>query len=354
MNLLAFLQPAHGPSKKPAFPGAASAQSESTTTFTQGSEPLGAAPPSFPATPPTTRNVHNSDVDIRCIDDFQPKPHIFGRDDEIKKIVGAVLDGKVTLVAGGPGMGKTALATAAFYDDSVVRRFGRRRIFASLEAATEARAILAKLVEALGAPPTGDDVTLLRIIEANSAEKPLAAILDNAETVFDVDRASSERLLNVVAQIKGLSLIVTIRGVPPPIPGAVQIDDLPKLSVGASQDAFLAIAGGTFSGDSDLSHLLEALDGHALSIHLVAAQAVGLPSLKGLRESWDEAHAEILRISGQEEGRLTSVRASLALSLNSNRMKSTPLARRLMSLLAFLPADCTRHTRYPCSVNGER
>jgi tetratricopeptide (TPR) repeat protein len=155
--------------------------------------------------------------------------------------------------------------------------------------------------------------------------------------VFDANRSTAERLLTLVSRIPGLSATITIRGVAPPIPGTIQIDNLSKLDPDAARSAFLAVAGGLFRDDPDLPHILDALDGHALSVRLVAARAIGSPSLEGLRESWDEAHAELLRISGEEEGRLTSVRASLALSLNSNRMKSTPLARRLMSLLAFLP-----------------
>lgn len=112
------------------------------------------------------------------------------------------------------------------------------------------------------------------------------------------------------------------------------------------------MAGTRFKDDSDLPQLLQALDGHALSIRLVAAQGIGLPSLKGLRESWDDAHAEILRISGETESRLTSVRASLALSLNSRRMKATPLARRLLALLAFVPAGLAEANVR--SVLGER
>jgi tetratricopeptide (TPR) repeat protein len=309
--------------------------------------PLGTQPPPLASSNerdvgetklPIEAHKPDQNVNIRCIDDYEPRPQIYGRDDEVQTIVSSLLEGKTTLVAGGPGMGKTATATVAFYDPKVVAKFGRRRVFASLETATEPRAILARLVEALGLPPTGDDVSLLRILETDAAAQPLAAILDNAETIFDSDRAATERILNLVAQIQGLSIVVTIRGIPPSVPGAIQIDDLPKLAIRPAQEAFLAVAGTLFTNDPDLPHLLEALDGHALSIRLVAAQAIGLPSLKGLRESWDDAHAEILRISGEFESRLTSVRASLALSLNNRRMKSTPHARRLMALLAYLPS----------------
>jgi hypothetical protein len=286
------------------------------------------------APPPLTADP---DTGIKCINEHEPKPEIFGRDSEVESVVTALLAGKPAIVAGGPGMGKTAVATAALYDPRVISKFGRRRVFASLEAATEPRAILSKLVEQLGLPPTGDEVSLLRILEAAASERPLAAILDNIETVFEGDYEHSERLLNLVAPLKGLSLVVTVRGVPPAVLGAVRIEDIPKLDGRAARQAFLATSGEALAADPDLPRLLEALDGHALSLRLVAAQATGVPSLSGLRESWDEARAEILRRPGQAESRLTSVRASLLLSMNSTRMKSTPLARRLLSILALLP-----------------
>jgi tetratricopeptide (TPR) repeat protein len=361
-RLRTFLEPRKPPIEKPAYPGSAPSEL-SSTAFTQDSEPLGVKPPNFPAADtietksadagtPYPSPTLDPNLSIRCIDDHEPKPQIFGRDDEVETIVSSLLDGKMILVAGGPGMGKTAVTTVAFYDPRIVARFGRRRVFASLETATEARAILAKLVETLGLPPTGDEVSLLRILETTAAEEPFAAILDNAETVLDADRSAAERLLKLAAQIQGLSLAVTIRGVAPSIPSAVQIEDLSKLDPDAARDAFVEVAGTSFKGDPDLPHLLHALDGHALSIHLVAAQAIGSPSLAGLRESWDEAHAEILRMSGEEESRLTSVRASLALSLNNRRMKATPLARRLISLLAFLPAGLAETD--VCSLLGKR
>jgi hypothetical protein len=346
-QLITFLQPAQSPTEKPAFPGNAVDATSSQTPFTAGSEPLGSKPPIFPLVSSTEKqaaggvthitSIADLDTIVRCINDHEPKPEIFGRDDVIETIVDALLNGQTTLIAGGPGMGKTAVATAALYDQRVVSHFGRRRVFASLETATESRAILVKLVETLGSPPTGDEISLFRIIEAAAAETPLAAILDNAETVFDADRPATERLLRLLAQVRGLSLAVTIRGVAPHIPEAIRIDDLTKLDAEAARDAFLAVAGKSFTDDPNLLLLLEALDGHALSIRLIAAQATGSPSLNGLKESWDEVHAEILRVSGEQESRLTSVRASLSLSINSRRMKSIPLARRLMTLIAYLP-----------------
>lgn len=294
---------------------------------------------STPAIAPTPSElIANPDATIRCIDNYEPSPEIFGRNNEVEIIVSALAHGAPVIVAGGPGMGKTSIVTAALYDPRIIERFGRRRVFASLEAATEPRAIVSKLVETLGISPTGDEATLLRIVVTSAAERPIAAVLDNVETVFDSDRAEAERLLNLIARIKGLSVAITIRGVPPSVAGANLIDDLPKLDSTAAHDAFLSIAGASFATDPDLPALLNAFDGHALSICLVAARSNGLPSLQGIRESWDEARAEILRRPSEEESRLNSVRASLALSLSSRRMKSNPFARRLLALLGYLPA----------------
>lgn len=198
-RLLEFLQLPKPPSEKPAFPGAHAAPIGSAT-FIEGSEPIGDRPPTFPASPSkeersekisTPVPSHHLDPDdaIRCIDDYEPRPVIFGRTEEVEMLVDGLLKGKPVLVAGGPGMGKTAVATATLYDTRIVARFGRRRVFASLETATEPRAILAKLVETLGLPPAADEPSLLRIIEANAAEGAIAAILDNAETVFEANRA---------------------------------------------------------------------------------------------------------------------------------------------------------------------
>ena len=251
-------------------------------------------------------------------------------------------------------MGNAAIATAALYDPRIASSFGRRRVFVSLEASTEPRAILAKLVETLSLPSTPMKSPLLRILEAFAAERPLAAVLDNVETVFETNADEAERLLNLITALNGLSLVVTIRGIPPAVPHAVQFDDLPKLNPGAAQQAFLALAGQAFVSDPDLPRLLDALDGHALSIHLVAAQAAGLPTLAGLRESWDDAHAEILRRPGKKESRLTSFRASLLLSLNKQdeinttcaaialptRLSARRLGRRCGAATTWRPRNC--------------
>jgi tetratricopeptide (TPR) repeat protein len=278
--------------------------------------------------------------EVRCIDYEWPKPEAFGREDEIGRVARALAEGRPAVVAGGPGMGKTTVAVAAMYDPAVKARFGRRRVFATVEDAPEPRAFLAKLADALGLPASGDEASLLRAIENACAAAPVAAILDNAETALDADVPEGQRILRLLAQVPNLSLAVTMRGVPVQLRADAEVlGDLAPLQLDAARSAFLAVAGPEFEHDPFLDPLLEStLDGHALSIQLVAAQAVGLPSLAGLHERWNEERGTILKQEGAKESRLTSGRASLALSLKSLRMAGQPLARRLLALLAYLPA----------------
>jgi hypothetical protein len=346
-RLISFLQPAQSPTTRPTFPGNNPPLPVRVAAFVEGSEPLGSSPPSFPAPPiedksaearaPIPPSPTDRRLGIRYFDDDVPKPQVYGREIEIETIVDSLLGGRTIFLIGGPGMGKTTVTNAAFYDQRILTRFGKRRVSVSLVTATEPRAILVKLVEVLGFPSTGDDASLLRALEIGTAEQPLAALLDDAETMIVGDPIASARIFNLVESIQNLSLVITARSAPPPISDEFDTFHLSNLSQSAERHAFLAVAGNSFRDDPDLLPLLKTLEGHPLTIRLVAAQAIGAPSLKGLRESWEDAYEAILRMPHEAEGLDTGVRASLALSLNSMRMKATPLARRLLATLAALP-----------------
>lgn len=274
---------------------------------------------------------------LPSIDQQEPCPEIYGREEELESIVNALILRRPVVIAGGPGFGKTALASKAMYDPRLISEFGRRRILVSYESASEPRDILARIVDILGLTATGDEIALLRQIESATENGEILVLADNLDPIFDGDRSEAERILRLAAQHRGLTLLSTIRGLAPLIPGGFAIEDLGKLNSPADVNAFSSIAGDSFATDPDLFPLLDALDGHALSIQLIAAQARGLASLSGIRESWEEEHAAILKRPGEDEGRLNSVRASLQVSLRSNRLSKSPLARRLLAMLSHLP-----------------
>lgn len=279
----------------------------------------------------------NRSSDVISIEQQEPKPDLFGRDEHLSEIEAGLLSGRSVVIGGGPGLGKTALAVGALYRQAVVEQFARRRFFVSVEADREARAFLTGLAGVLGIVATGDEVSLLRQLQV-AADTPTVAILDNAEHIFESDRSGAERVLRLLAQIENLSVVVTTRGAVPAIAGAVSIPDLAKLPSDAAKNAFVNRAGQLYRDDADLDSLLDALDGHALSIDLVAAQVVDGASLSYIQGAWQEMRAAVLKKYGVVESRLTSVRASLALSLQSDLFKKMPIGRRLMAILSMLPA----------------
>ena len=157
-------------------------------------------------------------------------------------------------------------------------------------------------------------------------------ILDNLETPWRKDIAATEALLGRLAAIEGLRLVITVRGEPPGI-GARTLRNVEQLQDADARALFLRHAGDQFAADPALPGLLKALDGHPLSIELLAANAQGKADLKGLAADWNDRRADLLR-RGAANDRKTSLRASLDLSLAALDPPSP--AHRLIRLMALL------------------
>ncbi len=265
-----------------------------------------------------------------------------GRDSEKQRLVALILApgrGPI-IVSGGPGIGKSTLARAAAHDLAVCRRFGERRIFVLLDAARSGTALLASVAQSLELDADGSTDAILDRIAALVANDPLLAILDNLETPWEAESGQTQRLVDQLGAIPRLTLIVTVRGGIPLLQRRRMLEDLSPLSSDAARQLFVQTAGERFEADPDLAGLLDDLDGHPMSIELLAGQADGATSLRILHERWREKRAALLvYASAQAEDRLTSVRASLRLSIQSQLMQDS--GRRLLSLLALLPAGLT-------------
>ena len=150
-------------------------------------------------------------------------------------------------------------------------------------------------------------------------------------------RLATETLLGRLAAFERLRLVITVRGDTPHIGGhgALTLQDVEQLDDTDARALFLRHAGDQFAADPALSRLLRALDGHPLSIELLAANARGKSDLSGLAVDWSDRRAYMLRRNGAADSRLTSLRASLDISLAALNPPSA--AHRLIRLMALLP-----------------
>jgi len=272
---------------------------------------------------------------------FPVDPKMIGRKDRLAELVEAILTrAEPILVPGALGMGKTTLAVAACHDRAVIERFGAsQRFFVNLEPVPNAEGVLRALANALGLDPSGAASALELAIGEACAARPALAILDNLETPWRGQRVETEAVLERIAAVPGLHLIVTVRGALPFIRGgSFALRDIEQLNADEARQLFLRYAGSYLGADRALPGLLAALDGHPLSIELLAANAAGKANLAGLAADWRTRSAKILE-RGSAGRRLDSLRASLEISLAA--LGESSAAYRLLRLIALLPVGMT-------------
>ncbi|HEY8125074.1 MAG TPA: SIR2 family protein [Methylocystis sp.] len=272
---------------------------------------------------------------VNRIDLAIANPHPVGRLGEINEVITAALDGRPCLITGGPGMGKTTLAVAASYDGNLIERFGERRVFVNLENRADPLDALILLAAELGLSPEPKQSATLAAIRYSCEKESTFAILDNVEGLIEADEPETSRILSLLRDTAGLSFVVTSRESLPFLSGWTKIDDLSPLSLKESRDLFCKIATSVGKDDPDLEPLLIALDGHALSLTIIASRVDSDLTLGPMLRRWENEKALLLRRPGLQEARSNSVIASLRVSLTSRHM--TPVAKRLLAILGFLP-----------------
>ena len=181
---------------------------------------------------------------------------------------------------------------------AVIARFGEaRRFFVNLEPAPDAEGVLARSPTDLGLPASGAVPQWRPTIAAACAGQPTLAILDNLETPWDKDTAATEALLGRLAAIDGLRLSSPF--------AASRRNSRRRRSNAAGRrtasERRCARPVPAPCGDRISPPIRpcptssSALDGHPLSIELLAANAQGKPDLKGLAADWNHRRARLLR-----------------------------------------------------------
>jgi len=260
-----------------------------------------------------------------------PAGYCIGRDAEVAEVVATLLADKPQPlpILGGPGMGKTTIALTALHDKRVATRFGSRRWFIRCDGVKTRQELAAAIAQAMAIPISPEVET---VVLAELAAKPSALLIDNAETPLDAGKEEVVELIANLASIESLALIVTIRAQkrPPGISWRSTME-AERLDPADAREVFVKVAGRPlFANDPDLGKLLEALDGMALAITLMARYAEAYETLEPVWSSWQAKHTAMLR---EGAGRLANLNTSFDLSIAVLSSE----ARRLLSVLAMLP-----------------
>ncbi|KAJ7463280.1 P-loop containing nucleoside triphosphate hydrolase protein, partial [Mycena latifolia] len=265
------------------------------------------------------------------------QPLIFhGRESELQDIVKMLNeeDSPRIAIIGAGGMGKTSLARATLHHPEIVIKY-EHRLFVACDSVNTSIGIAAILGAQLGLQP-GKDLTK-PVLWSFSSKRSLLLILDNLETSWEAkeSREGVEELLSLLADIKHLALIITMRGAERPAKVRWTrpfLQPLKPLSDDAAWQTFVDIAE-DFHKTEDIKDLLHLTDNMPLAVDLIA-HLVDTEGCSNVLKRWSTEKTSLLSV-GQD--RRSSLDRSISLSLSSSRMASLPGAKDLLSLLSILP-----------------
>lgn len=237
------------------------------------------------------------------------------------------------IVHGEGGIGKSTVAMKVMLDRTIRKLFDDQRTFVRCDGIKTRDTLLDHLVAELDVHLGGQvpQAALIAHLRANKA----ILVLDNFEDLCPNGPATGvEDLLAAMAESS--QLILTKRGTPDLQLARLKSVSVEKLDASTSRKAFLAYvdnAGGHADKGPAFDALLDRLDGYPLAISLVGRAMVSGITTSQLLLQYDR----LAKSYGHANDRISSVVASIRLSLESKLMLETPGARETCFLLSLLP-----------------
>nr|GAT49889.1 predicted protein [Mycena chlorophos] len=289
-------------------------------------------------------------------------PQVFhGRQPEVDTALALLLDPAPRIAILGPGgIGKTAFAKFLLHHPSTAEKYtqttdaGRtveHRYFVSCEASPTLADLVLAVAKVLGVDMRGGPATILgAVYRALRALKgtPVLLVLDNFETPWEPTdvRPKVEGFLAKLAEMDHVALLVTMRG--QERASSVQwsrpfLAPLNPLDTDAAVQIFDDIVGVSdldpnVEEQQSLGQLLVLTGNVPLAVTLMAHASIFEGCTAVLRRYEADSQATLLS-DGFDRG--SSLELSLRVSLSSPRLKSSPGALQLLSLLSLLPDGTT-------------
>jgi uncharacterized coiled-coil protein SlyX len=258
-------------------------------------------------------------------------------------------------VLGAAGIGKSTLTIYALHHRPVKRRYGARRFFVRCEGLMSAETLVQKVALQLGLPKEArNQVGILAHFE-QAESRPALLVLDNFETPWQAETKPVNDFCEQLAKIRGLALVISVRlnELPLNVHWQEPIQP-PPLDLSSARWIFRRLAPRITGSQELLDELLDKMGGVPLAITLLAGVAAQEGDLSSVKKRWEAEKMKLLQLLGSEHPDL-NWRSSLNLSLKSRRMQRNAAARRLLSVLAWLPdgmAEADRETLFPGDGRG--
>lgn len=276
-----------------------------------------------------------------------PRPEIFfGRDNETEEIVTCVLEQHNARIAilGAGGMGKTDLAVTVATDPRIKKTFSERTHFMPGQEATTVAMLLELLAKSVGVLVNSNDrlVDVMQLLEATSERRLI--LLDNFETPCDIEarRPDVEDVLCRLASVPHVAIIVTMRSenIPTNRLRWTKVHRIQTLPPSAARALFIQISPNA-EKDSALNDLLAEVGFVALAVVLLAEVGASGETPTELLARWRQLGRAMAMVD-LNDNRRGSVSRSIEFSLQSNVVRRSPDALKLLRVVALLPGGARR------------
>ncbi|KAK4704630.1 hypothetical protein P7C70_g1568, partial [Phenoliferia sp. Uapishka_3] len=308
-------------------------------------------PIDLPSLPSETSSLPGSSAqnDPILLWDVPTKPIIFGREEECAQLLQHIKDGSHVAIAGVGGLGKSTLSLHVLHHPEIETPLGTRRHFVRCDQIVTSTALQEKLLLSVRGKPfnSTEDGPLFLALKGVLHGDSLLIVLDNFEDPYNsADQSAVVDFLEILVEIPNLTLIITTRNATVAdlnFSGgrSIQLLELTPLLPEDAMKLFNRRSYNRYSLDPFLPDLLRLLDGHPLTITLMASYSRQAPSLKYMVDQWENcittSPTYATSLTYARASRMNNLQFALDLSMDSLKIQSTMYATELLSVLALLP-----------------